>query len=122
MACGLLSPSSDKTERLGPPQTNRVVDDEMGRRETFVIDQRNRCHRCSGMMVETYVDLLSPSDTGDALIGWRCLNCGEYMDPQVLSNRAAQECLPAAPFGLGRLKRLPQRARPIIIHQRTVAT
>lgn len=85
-------------------------------------DQRTRCRRCSGMMVETSVDLLSASETGEALIGWRCLNCGEYMDRQVLLNRSAQEILPAAPFGLGRLKRLPQRARPIIVRQRTVAT
>jgi hypothetical protein len=87
-----------------------------------VIDRRNRCQRCDGLLVPTYADLLSPSETGEAELGWRCLNCGEYMDRQVLLNRSAQEFLPAAPFGLGRIKRLPERARPIIVHQRTVAT
>jgi hypothetical protein len=112
----------DETERLGTLQTKRLAGDEMARRENFMIEQRNRCHRCNGMMVEAYVDLLSPSQTGEAVIGWRCLNCGEYMDRQVLLNRSAQEFLPAAPFGIGRHKRLPQRARPIFVHQRTVAT
>jgi hypothetical protein len=85
-----------------------------------VIDRRNRCQRCDGLLVPTYADLLSPSETGEAELGWRCLNCGEYMDRQVLLNRSAQEFVPAVPFGLGRHKRLPQRAGPIRVHQRTV--
>lgn len=86
-----------------------------------MIEQRNRCRRCGGMMVETYVVLLSPSETEQPVIGWGCVNCGEYLDQQVLLNRSAQECVLAVPFGLDRHKRALRRARPIIVHQRTVA-
>jgi hypothetical protein len=73
------------------------------------------------MMVETYADLLSPGDSGEDVMWWRCVNCGEYMDQQVLLNRSAQEFVPAIPFELGRHKRVPERARTIIVHQQTVA-
>ncbi len=48
------------------------------------------CRRCRGMIIATYADLLSPSQTGEAAIGWRCVNCGEYVDRQVLVNRSAR--------------------------------
>jgi hypothetical protein len=40
------------------------------------------------MMIETYADLLSPSEKGKDEFGWRCINCGDYLDRQVLANRA----------------------------------
>jgi hypothetical protein len=39
------------------------------------------------MMIETYSDLLSPSERGEDVFGWRCINCGNYLDRQVLANR-----------------------------------
>jgi hypothetical protein len=43
------------------------------------------------MMVHTYSDLLSPSAKGEEVYCWRCVNCGEYVDRQVLRNRIGQE-------------------------------
>ena len=48
------------------------------------------CRRCRGMMVETYSDLLSPNDNGDAVFVWRCVNCGDYVDRHLLQNRLSQ--------------------------------
>lgn len=43
------------------------------------------------LMVETYSDLTSPDATGEDAIGWRCVNCADYVDPLVLLNRWAQQ-------------------------------
>ncbi len=41
------------------------------------------CHRCGGLMV--------PEPTGDPLTtGWRCVSCGERIDPVILAHRAQQ--------------------------------
>jgi DNA-directed RNA polymerase subunit RPC12/RpoP len=44
--------------------------------------KRNRCPRCSGAMVfERFQDML------DLFYAWRCVNCGEIVDPVVERNR-----------------------------------
>jgi hypothetical protein len=45
------------------------------------------CPRCQGIMVS---DLFE--DLGDTFIkfsGWRCISCGEILDPVIESNRVA---------------------------------
>lgn len=48
-----------------------------------------RCSRCRGMMVnQVFEDL---KETGDFFFyGWRCVNCGEIIDPVIASNRAVE--------------------------------
>lgn len=45
------------------------------------------CARCGGLMVvEHYIDL--QDDTGQiGLTAWRCMSCGEVIDPVILQNR-----------------------------------
>ena len=43
-----------------------------------------RCPRCEGSMITTQLRELWSSDTVD---GWRCLICGENIDPIIQSNR-----------------------------------
>ena len=45
------------------------------------------CPRCHNLMVEeTFVDLqVSPSVS--SFTGWRCMICGEILDPIILQNR-----------------------------------
>ena len=45
------------------------------------------CPRCHNLMVEeTFVDLqVSPSMS--SFTGWRCMICGEILDPIILQNR-----------------------------------
>jgi len=43
-----------------------------------------RCH--NAMMADSYMDLLD--DTGEiGISAWRCLSCGEVLDPLILANR-----------------------------------
>jgi hypothetical protein len=41
-------------------------------------------------MVEAYDDVASPDDIGKDVMGWRCVNCGDYVDELVLRNRGMQ--------------------------------
>ncbi len=44
-----------------------------------------RCPRCNGVMVyERFQDML------DLFYAWRCLNCGEIVDPVVARNRGME--------------------------------
>lgn len=53
------------------------------------------CQRCNGLMLrDSFVDLRD--DTGRLKFeGWRCLNCGEVVDPVVLTHRIDA---PAGPY------------------------
>ena len=50
----------------------------------------HQCVRCGGMTVEVYDEVASPDDIGKDVIGWRCVNCGDYVDELVLRNRGTQ--------------------------------
>lgn len=52
--------------------------------------RRNRCRRCGGALVEIYADLLSPSESGEEVRWWHCVNCGDYVDRQIIPNRLEQ--------------------------------
>jgi hypothetical protein len=75
------------------------------------------CDRCGGIMVETYADLISPSEIGGAVILWRCVNCGDYVDRQILLNRTEQGKAPHLPPGHVQPQAIPPRARPIHVHR-----
>jgi len=42
-----------------------------------------RCHRCDGIMANER--FYGP---GDPFLGWRCLLCGEILDPLIWENRS----------------------------------
>ena len=42
--------------------------------------QTDQCHRCGGLMLEERV-----SEIGS--INWRCVSCGERIDPVILAHR-----------------------------------
>ena len=49
------------------------------------------CTRCHGTMaLERFCDLYD--ETGQlCFMGWRCLTCGEVLDPVIVRNRRAQQ-------------------------------
>ena len=49
-----------------------------------------RCERCSGLMVrDLFFDMLD--DSGNhSFVGWRCVSCGDVLDPVILKNRHAR--------------------------------
>ena len=46
-----------------------------------------RCPRCHGMMVAVNLDDADGPTHQQLLAGWRCLQCGEVVDPVIMQNR-----------------------------------
>jgi hypothetical protein len=68
------------------------------------------CQRCRGYMIrDSFVDLRD--DTGRLMFeGWRCINCGEVVDPVVLTHRMES---PPTPYrSQTRDRRTWERIRP----------
>jgi hypothetical protein len=47
------------------------------------------CPKCHGLMI--YDRVYDPEEAIFDLSIWRCLNCGETLDPLILQNRMKQE-------------------------------
>jgi len=47
-----------------------------------------KCYRCGGMMIHEKV-----YSEADQLRIWRCVLCGEYIDPVILENRQYQKTI-----------------------------
>ena len=45
------------------------------------------CLRCSGLLVPTYTAALERDITGTPVTLWRCVNCGDCVDSEILANR-----------------------------------
>lgn len=58
-----------------------------------------KCPRCMGMMVHQIFEDLG--ETGDFFFyGWRCVNCGDIIDPIIVSNRGIEAKLSGDHEGL----------------------
>jgi hypothetical protein len=80
----------------------------------------HHCNRCGGMMVQAYDDLVSPNETGTDVVGWRCVNCGDYVDKLVLQNRGMQQETAPFPIRLAKGRAPLQRPAPLSIQRRRV--
>ena len=59
-----------------------------------------QCDRCHGFMVPHHVhDLLDTTST-DHVQTWRCVSCGEVVDPVIMENRRKQRQHAAAADGV----------------------
>ena len=45
------------------------------------------CQRCCGLLVPSYTAALEPDSTGKPVTLWRCVNCGDCIDSDILANR-----------------------------------
>jgi RNase P subunit RPR2 len=44
------------------------------------------CQRCNGLMVRERYDDLKLGSAGYEVFAWRCLNCGEIVDPVIAAH------------------------------------
>lgn len=58
------------------------------------------CPRCRGLMAAITLEDPKSTIAREPLIGWRCLLCGEVLDPTIFENRAVPR------------KRLPRQSGP----------
>ena len=45
------------------------------------------CLRCGGLLVPSYTEYLERDVTGKPMTLWRCVNCGDCVDHDILANR-----------------------------------
>ena len=45
------------------------------------------CVRCGGLLVHSYTAALERDVSGRPVTLWRCVNCGDCVDPFILANR-----------------------------------
>jgi hypothetical protein len=79
---GIDSPPSVLTDafRLAP-------DREKGSRNKAWTPPGESCLRCSGLLVLSYMTSLESDVTGKPMKLWRCINCGDCLDSDILANR-----------------------------------
>jgi len=54
------------------------------------------CNRCRGLMVGEYCQDMLESGLSRIWV-WRCIGCGDLMDPLILKNRRSNPLLPKVP-------------------------
>ncbi|MBI3622445.1 MAG: hypothetical protein HY208_09705 [Nitrospirae bacterium] len=54
-----------------------------------------RCRRCGGMMHREWFVTRESEQAAEPYEGWRCLSCGEVLDPIILRNRRVLKRAPA---------------------------
>lgn len=57
--------------------------------------QRGTCRRCRGFMVPSFTDtLLMEIAEAPQTFAWRCVNCGEWIDVTIVTNRKRAASVP----------------------------
>lgn len=62
-------------------------DREKGPRNKVWTPLGESCLRCSGLLVPSYMAALESDVTGKPMKLWRCINCGDCVDSDILANR-----------------------------------
>lgn len=83
------------------------------------IGSMERCLRCQGLMLRTFIQMDPLDGTHDAHpTSWRCINCGALVDAQILENRKLIENAhvmdPLSSFRKGNAKRRGPRLRSAV--------
>jgi hypothetical protein len=66
-----------------------------------------QCTRCSGLMVPDYFIDLADDSGHTSFQAWRCILCGNVVDPLILKNRALQGGSPVPDSPVGRTAQEP---------------
>jgi hypothetical protein len=64
------------------------------------------CQRCDGLMARERYDNLELDSAGYEISGWRCLNCGEIVDPLITAHHQTTHKTEPDPLWRQRLKEL----------------
>lgn len=81
------SPKIDDTHPAMIDLSHRAPDPERNLCELASIPSNEPCLRCSGLLVRSYTAALESDLTGRPIEVWRCINCGDCLDSDILANR-----------------------------------
>ena len=80
-------PDLDSSPSTRADASRRTSDRERGPRNQAWTPPGASCLRCSGLLVPSYTASLERDFTGTLVTLWRCVNCGDCMDRDILANR-----------------------------------
>jgi hypothetical protein len=81
------SPKIDSSPPALTDASRRAPDRERGPRNKASAPPGESCLRCGGLLVTSYKASLEWDVTGGPVTVWRCVNCGDCFDAQILTNR-----------------------------------
>ena len=67
--------------------SRRAADRDRAPRQQAWAPPGGCCLRCGGLLVPSYTASLDREVTGTPVTLWRCINCGDCVDPDILANR-----------------------------------
>jgi hypothetical protein len=70
-----------------PDAPHQAADREKGPRNKVSVPPGEFCLRCGGLLVPSYTTSLERDVTGKPVTLWRCVNCGDCVDSDILANR-----------------------------------
>ncbi len=84
LAC---SPDIDPSPPVLPDVSQRAADRGREARIKASAPPGGFCLRCGGLLVPSYTASLERDVTGQPVTLWRCVNCGDCVDSDILANR-----------------------------------
>jgi len=80
-------PDIDSSPPVLPDTSHRAADRGREARIKTSAPPGGFCLRCSGLLVPSYTASLERDVTGKPVTLWRCVNCGDCVDSDILANR-----------------------------------
>ena len=77
----------DTASPILPDASHSAVDRDGQSRHQALVPPGASCRRCSGLLVLSYTATLEWDITGKPMTLWRCVNCGDCVDHDILANR-----------------------------------
>jgi hypothetical protein len=107
------SPENESSPPALTDISRRAPDRDWGPRNQAWTPPDASCLRCSGLLIPSYTASLEPDVTGTPVTLWRCVNCGDCVDHDILANRGKgsgsaqpRARLPTGPQYTGRTDRV----------------
>ena len=80
-------PDIDSSPSALTDASRRTPDRARGPRNKASAPPGQSCLRCGGWLVLSYTASLERDVTGTLVTLWRCVNCGDCVDSEILANR-----------------------------------
>lgn len=77
----------DSSSPVLPDTSHRAADRDREPRNKASAPPGESCLRCGGLLVPSYTASLERDVTGTPVTLWRCVNCGDCVDRDILANR-----------------------------------
>jgi hypothetical protein len=81
------SSSIDSSPPALPAATRRAPDWKTGPRNQVQATPGEGCLRCGGLLILSYTAAFEQDTAGSPIRLWRCVNCGDCTDSDILVNR-----------------------------------